>query len=683
MSTSTEDTSDLRRRFFAPEAIQTSSMDCGPATLKTLLSGFGIKTSYGRLREACHTSVDGTSIDTLEELTNALGLQADQEMVPVEHVLAPDVSCLPALVVTRLPSGLTHFVVVWRSVGPWVQIMDPGRGRRWMKRASLERDFYLHESEVPTADVADWLLSSEFVAPLRSGLRKVLDRARAEELVVQATNTGWQRIAALDAVLRTARRLVEQKAVEPGHLRAVFDSLLKSTEGNDPRSLIPDALWTVRPVADGNEDAVIVRGAVVLKVTGKGEVATDLSPELSAAVHMHERGAGPQLLELLRADGLWRALPILAGLAVAGVGAVVETLLFRGAFDISQRLAVFEQRLFAAFALLLLLCSMVLVEWPVARALWDAGRRLEMRLRRSFLQKLPRLGDRYFQSRPISSMAESSHLLHWVRLLPGHSGQVIRTLCELCATVAGVVWLHPPSAPLILLLAVLMVALPLLGQPILLERDMRMRGHNGGLARFYLDALLGLSAIRAHTAEGAVAAEHGSRLREWGRAARDLARSQILIETLLGLVGFGLAAVVVYRYLMTAEGSGWAILLVYWVLMVPSLGLELAFLIQQYPQHRNVTSRLLEQLGAEEHASDEDPDASSADEPGDARAPTIQLDRVSVEQAGNPVLSVESLTIPAGQHVAIVGVSGAGKSSLVGLLLGWYPPSDGVVRVDG
>jgi ATP-binding cassette subfamily B protein len=63
-----QDDASAARRFFAPEAIQTSSMDCGPATLKSLLSGFGIKTSYGRLREACHTSVDGTSIDTLEEL---------------------------------------------------------------------------------------------------------------------------------------------------------------------------------------------------------------------------------------------------------------------------------------------------------------------------------------------------------------------------------------------------------------------------------------------------------------------------------------------------------------------------------------------------------------------------------------------------------------------------------------
>jgi hypothetical protein len=51
-----------RRRFFAPEVIQTSAMDCGPAALKCLLEGHGVRVSYGRLREACQTSVDGTSI---------------------------------------------------------------------------------------------------------------------------------------------------------------------------------------------------------------------------------------------------------------------------------------------------------------------------------------------------------------------------------------------------------------------------------------------------------------------------------------------------------------------------------------------------------------------------------------------------------------------------------------------
>ena len=56
-------------------------MDCGPASLKCVLEGFGIPVSYGRLRESCQTDVDGTSIDTVEEVAMQLGLDAEQIML--------------------------------------------------------------------------------------------------------------------------------------------------------------------------------------------------------------------------------------------------------------------------------------------------------------------------------------------------------------------------------------------------------------------------------------------------------------------------------------------------------------------------------------------------------------------------------------------------------------------------
>src|SRR5438105_10206859 len=94
-------TSGPPRRWLAPEVIQTSAMDCGPAALKCLLEGFGIAVSYGRLREACQTSVDGTSIDTLEALACSVGLEAEQIMLPVDHLLLPESEALPAIVVVR------------------------------------------------------------------------------------------------------------------------------------------------------------------------------------------------------------------------------------------------------------------------------------------------------------------------------------------------------------------------------------------------------------------------------------------------------------------------------------------------------------------------------------------------------------------------------------------------------
>ena len=130
----------MAARFFAPEVIQTSAMDCGPASLKCLLDGFGRPVSYGRLREACQTDVDGTSIDTLEDVAVALGTEAEQIVVPLDHVLRSEARALPAIIVVRLPNGLTHFVVLWRKLGPYVQVMDPGTGRRWLRADAFLRD---------------------------------------------------------------------------------------------------------------------------------------------------------------------------------------------------------------------------------------------------------------------------------------------------------------------------------------------------------------------------------------------------------------------------------------------------------------------------------------------------------------------------------------------------------------
>ena len=51
--------------------------------------------------------------------------------------------------------------------------------------------------------------------------------------------------------------------------------------------------------------------------------------------------------------------------------------------------------------------------------------------------------------------------------------------------------------------------------------------------------------------------------------------------------------------------------------------------------------------------------------------------------AGTPILRDVQLRIDAGEHVAVVGRSGAGKSSLAAVLLGLYRPSRGAVYVDG
>ena len=48
---------------------------------------------------------------------------------------------------------------------------------------------------------------------------------------------------------------------------------------------------------------------------------------------------------------------------------------------------------------------------------------------------------------------------------------------------------------------------------------LRVRTHDGALTRFFLDALLGLTALRCHAAERAVRREHEMLLVEWARAS--------------------------------------------------------------------------------------------------------------------------------------------------------------------
>jgi subfamily B ATP-binding cassette protein MsbA len=61
----------------------------------------------------------------------------------------------------------------------------------------------------------------------------------------------------------------------------------------------------------------------------------------------------------------------------------------------------------------------------------------------------------------------------------------------------------------------------------------------------------------------------------------------------------------------------------------------------------------------------------------------IQFDHVSFDYGEKPVLRDIDLTIQPGQLVALVGASGSGKTTLTNLLLRFYDPCQGQVRIGG
>ena len=410
-----------------------------------------------------------------------------------------------------------------------------------------------------------------------------------------------------------------------------------------------------------------MRGAVLVRALGVQQAAPS-SPELAAALDQPSARPGVELLRLLRADGVFTPTVIAIALALSAAAVIVEAILFRSIIGVGRSLFAAA----VAFSPVLLL-----LEIPLTGSLLRFGRRLEIRLRLAFLEKLPRLSDRYFQSRLKSDMAERSHSIHLIRRLPELSGQLLRYSFEIVFTTAGIIWIDPASAPIALVAAFAALAIPLASQPILMERDLRFRTHAGALTHFYLDALLGLVAIHTHGGQPAVRREHESLLTEWARAGLNLQRAVLSLETVQFLAGFGLAIWLLASHLGRGE-AGAALLLVYWALNLPALGQEVALIAWQYPSYRNVTLRLLEPLGALEQRA---PGLVADLHAGGAFA--VAFENVSVVAAGHQVLRDINLAIAPGTHVAIVGPSGAGKSSLVGLLLGWYRAASGSVLVDG
>ena len=652
----------MRRRFFIPEVVQTSAMDCGPAALKALFGGFGIYLSYGRLREACQTDVDGTSIDTLETVAQQLGMDAAQMLTPSDLLLLDESRCLPAIVVVRLPAGGAHFVVLWRVHGSLVQVMDPAAGRVWIPRRRFLSSLYIHEQPVPRADWEQWSQSPAFTAGLRRRLR-----------ALGIHSPPGAAPALLDASLRLAGALLEAGKLRRGaQARELLDLCARNPEQ------IPAEFWTVRPLHDDPEQ-LRMRGAVLIVAAGPhAEAETGPLPESLEAVR---REPPPRIWAPVRQavrDAGWLLPAMIAAATIAAAaGAVLEALLFRGLFDLARHLRLSGQRLGAWAALMAFVAGLLALEWPAAFGLLRLGRHLEIRLRARFLLKLPRLEDRYFQSRLISDMAFRAHSLELLRQLPELAGRFVRHAAAIVITAAAIAWFYPGAAVSAACAALAAVAVPLVFQPALVERDLRFREITGALSRFYLDALVGVRAIQAHCAGRTLRAAQAGQLAQWADAGLRQQALLVRAEAAQLALSLGIAAALVYMQAGRAQNPAALLLLVYWALAIPAAGRQLAAIVWSLPALRNTLLRFLEPLGAREEPIGE------AAPPRRAAGVAIGMDGVSVVAAGQVILDNVTLHASAGEHIAVVGLSGAGKSSLAGLLLGWHKPAAGTLQVDG
>src|SRR5258708_23962061 len=100
---------------------------------------------------------------------------------------------------------------------------------------------------------------------------------------------------------------------------------------------------------------------------------------------------------------------------------------------------------------------------------------------------------------------------------------------------------------------------------------------------------------------------------------------------------------------------------------------------QEFEQALGATAKVFEYIGREAEPAAE-PELPAL--PRSSRS--VGLDRVSFGyDAGGPILRDVSFEARAGEVIAIVGSSGAGKTTLVNLLPRFYPVTSGSLRIDG
>lgn len=701
-----------RRRWLAPEVVQTSSMDCGPAALKCLLEGYGVAASYGRLREACQTSIDGTSIEAIEAAAVQLGLEAEQVMLPLDHLFLEEAGALPAIAVTRQSDGAAHFCVVWRRHGRWLQVMDPACGRRWVNCRRFGEELAIHRMPVAAQDWHEWAMSPDFLMPLARRLQLIGADAKTCSRLIDGARAGedWRPLAALDAATRMVTSLISAGALRAGaSASALAETMAERVMATNPAESpqIPPVYWSVRPIGevaepvDGNQEQLLLRGVVLVRVRSKydrsvsatnTEAIADLSPELRAALDEPPPRPFRELMRLLASEGVVTPLVLAGAIVLAVTGVLVETFLLRGLLDVARELELAGQRAALLGSVLLFMVLLLTLEFPIASVSLRLGRHLESRCRRALSAKLPLLEGRYLQSRPVSDMAERAHSIVLIRTVPELAARLAKALLELTLTALGIVLIAPGSFVATLGMVGLALLPPLAFQPLLHERDARVRAHAGALFGFYLDALLGLVAVRVHGGERAVQREYEIRLVEWLRSSRGLVAMTSTAEALQAFSCLSCGGWLLCDYLQHSGPTGNTLLLVYWTLKVPAIGKQLSAIARQYPGERNALLRLLEPIMAPAAAGDE-PDTEAvppaattspqASEPVDGGGGTrICIRQGHVVAGGHTLLENIDLEIEPGEHIAIVGASGAGKSSLLGLMLGWHRLAEGTIEID-
>ncbi len=205
----------------------------------------------------------------------------------------------------------------------------------------------------------------------------------------------------------------------------------------------------------------------------------------------------------------------------------------------------------------------------------------------------------------------------------------------------------------------------------------------GALAEETLGAL---RTVQAFTEEPFARARFATATEQSVAAARARIRTRAGFIMLVILLGFGAITFALWvggREVMAGRMSGGALsAFVFYAVVVATSGASLSELWGELQRAAGAADRIVELLA-------ERPEIAAPPHPRALPSPPlgrVAFDRVTFHYPARPVLPALDdfcLTVEPGETVALVGQSGAGKTTVFQLLLRFYDPSAGAVRLDG
>jgi ABC-type multidrug transport system, ATPase and permease components len=305
-------------------------------------------------------------------------------------------------------------------------------------------------------------------------------------------------------------------------------------------------------------------------------------------------------------------------------------------------------------------------------------------LRRALFSHLLSLSPRFFGNHRTGDL--TSRLTSDVGTVQAVTSTALAQLASQGFTLIGSVLLLVQTSPRLSLLTLAIIPL-VIGTAVTIGRRIRRVSREvqdavaaaNGQAE---EAISGVRVVQSFTAEGLEEERYGQGVLASFRAALRRARLQALMTGVMSFLTFGALALVLWfggRQVMSgALTPGNLVTFLFYALQVGGTVAALTGVFNQFQEALGASSRIFELLDERS-----DLPGPAAPRPLSRAEGRVRFVDVGFTYAGAPALQDITFDVPAGQVVALVGPSGAGKTTLVNLIPRFWDVTAGRVEVDG